>query len=133
MLDGRPTAALTRVAKFADDPGVTPMMIKALDGTARVLAGETEAGTVMLKEVDWRAFMHQERVVFRSMLEKLGISGLPMPGLMMSAAEDQPDQIPAWRKEVERLEKNRSGDLPPSLAVPPLPGTDVSDPSLPEP
>ncbi|MEI7956346.1 MAG: hypothetical protein WCJ66_14360 [Verrucomicrobiota bacterium] len=81
MLDGRSFEALACLPKLRDSKAVPPMMLTALEGTAQVLSDQTEAGTGLLQEVDWRSFMPQERRVFRAMLAKYKISGQPVPGL----------------------------------------------------
>ena len=133
MMDGRPADALACLPHFANGPGVNPMMAKALEGTARVLNGETAAGTDLLKQVDWPSFMRQERAVFRNFLVKLKISELPLPELTSPTVDENPDQIPAWRKAVERLEKDRANDVLPSLPAPRIPGANTPDTSLPKP
>ncbi|MCX6875851.1 MAG: hypothetical protein NTW21_18880 [Verrucomicrobia bacterium] len=124
MLDGRPADALARLPRFRDSTGVAPMMKAALEGTARVLVGETEAGTALLKEVVWHGFMRQECIVFRNLLVQFKSSGLPMPELVSPNVEANPDQVPAWRKAVERLEKDRAGEVLPALPTPHIPGAD---------
>ena len=81
MLDGRGADALACLPKLRDSKDVPPMMVTGLEGTAQVLSDQTEAGTGLLKEVDWRSFMPQERRVFRDLLVKHKISGQPVPGL----------------------------------------------------
>ncbi|MCX6868826.1 MAG: hypothetical protein NTV46_22010 [Verrucomicrobia bacterium] len=124
MLDGRPADALARLPKLRDSRRVAPMMKSVLEGTARVLVGETEAGTALLKEVNWKLFMRQERIVLRELLVKLKISGLPLPEIESPEMAADPDQIPAWRKAVERSEKERATDVLPALAPPRVPGTE---------
>ena len=102
MLADRPADALARLPKFRNSKSVAPMMKTALEGTARILIGETEAGTALLKEVDWRSFMPQERIVFRDLLVKLKISGLPLFELVSPKPETNPEETPAWRKALER-------------------------------
>jgi hypothetical protein len=118
MLDERPADALARLPRFRGSNCVAPMMLAALEGSARVLAADTEAGTALLREVNWSLFMRQERVVFRDLLAKLKLAGIPLPELKIEPAESQPDQIPAWRKAVERLEQERAAKVLPAL--PPL-------------
>ena len=128
MLCGRPANALALLPKLGNSGRVAPMMKTALEGTARVLAGETDAGTALLKTVNWRLFMREERIAFRDLLMKLKIAGIPLPELESAEVEANPDQIPAWRKALERLEKDRSGDVLPALATPKIPGAELPTP-----
>ena len=122
LMDGRPADALKSLEKMRGSRLVAPMMLTALEGSARLLAGETEAGTALLKEVDWRLFMRQERIAFRDLLVNLKLAGLPLPELERPQTEANPDQIPAWRKALERLEKDRANDVLPALPAPLIPG-----------
>ena len=118
MLGGRAADALARLPKLRDCKGVEPMMKTALEGSARDLVGETEAGTALLQEVDWTRFMRQERIVFRDMLVKLKVAAIPLPEIKSESVEAAPDQVPAWRKALERLEKDRAADVIPALPAP---------------
>jgi hypothetical protein len=139
MMDDQPAAALARMPQFRYDIGVSRVLKTALEGTARLLAGDTAAGSAMLMNVKWRGLMPQEKSVFRHLLVRLRISDLPVPELdspkMVTAPEQtpawrkalehpadmenpklaaDPDQTPAWRKAVVGLGKDRSDeDLPP--------------------
>jgi hypothetical protein len=124
MLAGRPTDALARLPKFADSKAVAPMMQTALEGCARVLAGESEAGAAVLKTIDWNGFMRQEKIVFNNLLVKSRVSGLPIPELKSEQAVADPAQSPAWRKTVERLQKDQAGEVLPSLPAPRVKGED---------
>jgi hypothetical protein len=126
ILDGRPRDALTRLPGFADSKAVTPMMKTALEGCARVLAGETEAGSALLKKVDWSGFMRQERIVFSGLLEKSKLTGLSIPELKSEPPVADPEQTPAWRKTLERLQKDQTGGVLPSLPAPRVKGADWS-------
>ncbi|MCX6877913.1 MAG: hypothetical protein NTW21_29480 [Verrucomicrobia bacterium] len=126
ILAGRPTDALTCLPRFSDSKAVAPIMKAALEGCARVLAGETEAGTTLLKRVDWSAFMRQERIVFRDLLVKSKISILPIAELKSESPEADPEQTPAWRKAMERLQEDQAGDVLPSLSAPRVKGADWS-------
>ena len=125
LLDGKPTEALALLPKLRECRGVSPMMKTALEGTARTLAGETAAGTAMLRDINWRYFLRQERVVFRDVLIKLKISEIPLPELDPVAPEADPEQFPAWRKMLERLEKERAKDVLPALPAAHIPGADA--------
>ena len=132
MLDGRAAEALALLPKVRAGTGVSPRMLAALEGTARVLTGDTAAGTAMLSDVNWREFMGQERKLFRSILVTFKNSKLSMPDLGTPAATINAAEIPAWRKVVERFEKERAGDVLPALLAPKIPGTSESggeDPS----
>ena len=120
ILAGRPAEALSHLPQVRGHKGVAPMMCGALEGCARILAGDTEVGAALLKEVDWHDFMSQERIVFRSLLAKFKNSDLPLPKLASPTVEATPDQIPAWRKAVERSELDRAGE-----SLPPLPSPRV--------
>jgi hypothetical protein len=120
ILDGRATEALSCLPKFADSKEVEPMMKIALEGCARILVGETEAGRTLLEKVDWSGFMRQERSVFRDVLVKSTIAGLPLPELKIESVEANPEQVPAWRKAMEQLQKDRSGEILPKFKSEPV-------------
>ncbi len=115
MLDDRPNDALARLPQLHECKGVDPMMKLALEGCARVLAGETEAGTAILQNADWAGFMRQERVVFRDLLGKSKLTDLTIPELKIEPAMADPEQTPAWRKAIEQQKKLESGDVLPPL------------------
>ncbi|MEI6604965.1 MAG: hypothetical protein WCP35_06625 [Verrucomicrobiota bacterium] len=115
MLAGHPADALDCLPKLRDCKGVEPMMKTALEGSARVMFGETEAGASLLQQVDWSSFMRQERNIFRDILVKLKVASIPLPVIKGEPLEADSDQSPAWRKAVERLEKDRAADVLPSL------------------
>ena len=124
IVAGRPADALASLPKFADSKAVNPMMKTALEGCARVLAGETEAGSALLKTVAWSGFMRQERGVFNELLVKSKFSGLPIPELKSEPPVADPGQSPIWRKTVERLQKDQTGEVLPSLPAPRVKGAE---------
>ena len=124
MLDGRPAEALARLPQLRGSRNVSAMMKTALEGTARVLVGETAVGTELLRGVNWRLFIRQERIVFRDLLVKLKISEIPLPELESAPHEADPEQFPAWRKMIERTEKERATDVLPPLPAPRIPGAE---------
>jgi hypothetical protein len=129
ILDGRPADALARLPGFADSKAVAPMMKLALEGCARVLAGETGetgAGSALLQRVDWSGFMRQEKTIFSDLLVKSKITGLPLPEIKSESPAADPGQSPAWRKTVERLQKDQTGEVLPSLPAPRVKGDDWS-------
>ncbi|WP_193212270.1 hypothetical protein [Luteolibacter marinus] len=122
MMDGDVEGALGLVPKVRASERVAPMMKEALEGSALVLAGKTAEGRALLSQVNWRIFMRQERIAFRDLLIKLQIAGLPLPELERIESDTDVDQVPAWRKAVEKLERDRSNDVLPALPAPRLPG-----------
>ena len=118
MLAGRPADALSRLPDLHRCKDVDPMMQTALEGSARVLVGQTDAGTALLRQVQWERLMRQERLVFRDLLVKLKLAALPLPETKNDPAAAAPDQIPAWRKAMENLEKDRSSEPLPALHSP---------------
>ena len=90
----------------------------------KVLAGETEAGSALLKSVDWSGFMRQERIVFSDLLAKSKVSGPSIPELKSEPPVADPGQSPIWRKTVERLQKDQTGDVLPSLPAPRVKGAE---------
>lgn len=120
ILDGRCAEALARLPKLRGSEDVKPLLLTALEGSARVLAGETEAGTRLLKELDWNRFMPRERSVFRDLLINAKVPGLPVPDLEGPRVEANPDQTPAWRNAVHSLSKERATD-----SLPPMPPAQI--------
>ena len=116
MLDGRGGDALTRLLKVQECKDVPPMMLKALEGSAQVLAGDSEAGTKLLGEVDWRGFMPQERSVFRDLLVKQKIAGLPVVDTIRHKLEASSEPPRARSSAVGHLSNERV-----SATLPPLP------------
>ena len=128
ILAERPADALSRLPGFADSKALNPMMKTALEGCARVLAGETEAGSALLKTVDWNGFMRQERIVFSKLLAKSSVPGAPIPELKSEPPVADPEQTPAWRKTLERLQKVQPSEVLPALPTPRVKGSDWSPP-----
>jgi hypothetical protein len=127
LLDGQPKEALAGLAKFRESNATAPVLITALEGTARLLVGETEAGTKLVGELDWSRLMPQESILLRGLLVKLKLSQLPVPEVAGPRPEIDPEQIPAWRKAVEQAEKSRAGGTLPALPTPRITGTEVDE------
>ena len=125
MLDGKPAEALARLPQLRTCRSVSPTTRTALEGIARVLSGDTAAGTALLRDVDWQLFIRQERVIFRDMLIKLKISEIPLPEMESAPSGAKVEEFPAWRKMVDRLEKERATDVLPSLPALRIPGADA--------
>lgn len=126
LMADQPDKALEQIPQLRESKRVAPMMIQALDGTARVLAGETDAGRTLLQAINWRAFMRAEALAFRNLLTRLEIQNLPLPDITQLPPPPDPEKAPAWRNAVERLEKQRAKDTLPALPVPRIPGTETA-------
>jgi hypothetical protein len=142
IADGRPRDALARLPKLRESERIPPMMVAAIEGTARVIDGgnrvrqgeqegqsdevaagnaEVEAGNRLLESVDWPLFMRDERIFFSKLLVKSKVAGIELPDPEPAGTEIDPDQVPAWRKAIERLEQDRASDVLPALPDPGLP------------
>lgn len=123
LMADQPDQALALLPELKRSKRVAPMMIQALEGTARVLAGEPEVGRPLLDPVNWRLFMRAEALAFRNLLTRREIRDLPLPPMELLAPPPDPAETPAWRRAVERLEKQRANDVLPELPMPHIPGT----------
>jgi len=123
MMDGRPADALARLPQVRAGTGVSAPMQAALEGTARLLAGETAAGKALLADVAWNSLMRQERCVFTDLLVKAKIADIALPELGGPQVGAESEQAPAWRKAVARRSQDRAGETLPALPAPRVPGT----------
>jgi hypothetical protein len=117
-----------------DSKRVNPLAYQGLEAVARLLTGDTEVGTKMLSEVNWAALMISEKRVYNDLLNRPKFKDLPLPELKQLPPILSEEEIPAWRKAIERLEKDRKKDVLPALPVPKIPGADrplESDPPPP--
>lgn len=121
LIGGQPEATLQQIPTLKASTRVPPPMTQALEGTARILLGQTDAGSEILKSVNWRAFLRIEAVAFNQILIKLQLANLPLPPLEIVKPLPELDDLPAWRKAVERLEKARENDTLPPLPAPKIP------------
>ena len=124
MLAGQAADALPLLQPLRECKGVEPMMKLALEGCAKVLAGDSEAGSSVLQKVDWRNFMRQEKIVFSGLLAKSRHTELEISELNNVQPTDDPEKTPAWRKTIERLQKEQTGDVLPPLPAPRVKGSD---------
>lgn len=133
LMADRPQQALQQLPALKESKRVSPLMCRALEGSALLLTGQADAGRTLLEGVNWAAFMRAEALAFRNLLIRLELKNLPLPTMAMVEVTSDPDAIPAWRKAVERLEKDRARDVLPSLPAPKIPGSDRvgDDPSQP--
>ncbi len=90
ILAGHPEDALACLPALCTSKRVTPMMKIALEGSARIVAGDTRTGTDLLEGVKWTEFNRQERSVFRHIQVKQ-IVGLPLRALTVPSVVTDPD------------------------------------------
>jgi hypothetical protein len=124
LLAGDPAAALLLLPQLDQTQRISPAMKQALRGTALVLSGDSGQGGPLLQAIHWRDFLPCEALAFRRMLTKVAIKDLPLPEPQVAAPAVDPDAVPAWRKAVERLEKERASDVLPALPTPKIPGSE---------
>ena len=127
IMDTNPEAALAQIAVIRESDRVAPSMVNALEGTALVLSGDEAAGNAMLQNIDWRGFMRAEALAFRRILTRAEFDNLPLPEIGELPPPLDLDDIPAWRRAVERLERDRAEDSLPPLPMPVMPGTEHAD------
>jgi tetratricopeptide (TPR) repeat protein len=120
LMQGRGAEALELLPAVRQCRKVSPMMLKALEGSALVLESRNEEGLALLNQVRWSRFLRQERVAFRDLLIRLKIEGLPLPEPEEVVVED-PSQTRAWRKALDERQKAMEEEVLPALPVPALP------------
>lgn len=122
LLDGNPEAALAALPKDPVGPDDGAAMIAAMTGTARLISGDTEAGTRLLNEVDWTALMPQEAIVLRGLLAKSRNADPTIPEIAVPVQELDPELTPAWRKAVDKAAADRANGNLPALPMPKVDG-----------
>lgn len=110
--------ALAQIPLLKQSNLVSPLMIRALEGTALVLSGQTDSGRTLLEGIDWGAFMPAESLAFRRILTRLELKDLPLPEMNQLPPVEDPDMVPAWRRAIERMEKDRATDTLPAFTKP---------------
>lgn len=125
LVGGEADGVLELVPAMARSERISPNMKKALEGTARMLKGDSEAGLELLKEINWDHFLRCESLAFRGILTGLQVKDLPLPEVELAVPTVDPESVPAWRKAVERLEKERASEELPPLPVPRVMGEEA--------
>lgn len=120
LMEGRGAEALELLPKVRQCQRISPMMLKALEGSAQVLEGRNDEGLGLLSQVRWNLFLRQERVAFRDLLIQLKVEGLPLPDLEEVVVED-PSLSGAWRKALDERRKAMEEEVLPALPERALP------------
>ncbi len=114
LMDGRASDALRQLPALRNANRTSPLTLRALEGSALLVNGDIGRGRQLLADMDWKSFMRCENIAFRRVLTRLAIKDLPLPQVAEVETVD-PDKVPAWRKAVERIEKERAKDVLPAL------------------
>lgn len=124
LMAGNPAAVLQLLPQLEQCRRISPAMRRALHGSALLLGGDSAQGLPLLQGINWKDFQPCETLAFRRMLTSLQLKELPLPELEVAVPTADPDAVPAWRKAVERLEKQRVNDVLPPLPPPRIPGSE---------
>jgi tetratricopeptide (TPR) repeat protein len=128
LMDGRAAAALQQVPLMEKSKSISSVLCHAIEGTALLVSGDSAKGRPILDGLEWKSLMRCESAVFRRMLTKLQIKNMPLPELVLAQPEIDPATVPAWKKALERLEKQHAQDVLPTLPTPKIPGADRVEP-----
>lgn len=126
ILAGQPKDALACLPSLRISKRVTPMMKIALEGSARIVAGDTRTGTDLLEGVNWTEFKGQECSVFRRIQAKQ-IVVRPQRSPTVPSVVTDPDATPTAHGHREPGEGDRAGNALPARLAPSVP----SVPSVP--
>jgi hypothetical protein len=124
LMADQPADALRQIPIMKASTRMSPLAWQCLEATSLLLTGDVAAGSDLLKAVNWSDFMDCETVAFRTLLNRPKFKDLPLPAPKPAAPALSDDEIPAWRKAVERLGKARQNDTLPALPAPKIPGSD---------
>jgi hypothetical protein len=124
LMADQPASALRLIPVMKDSKRLDPSAYQGIEAAARLLTGDTEVGGKMISEVNWSALMISEKRVYNDLLNRPKFKDLPLPELKQVAPVLSEQEIPAWRKAIERLERDRNKDVLPALPVPKIPGSD---------
>lgn len=124
LMADQPANALRQIPLMKASKRVSPQACQSLEATALLLTGDTQTGGNLFKEINWSAFLSCESLAYRNLLNRPKFKDLPLPDFKPPASVLNDDQVPAWRKAIERLEKDRKHDTLPTLPAPKIPGAD---------
>jgi hypothetical protein len=124
LMAGNPAAVLEMLPQLKQCRRISPVMCRVLHGSALLLGGDSEQGLQLIQGINWKDFQPCETLAFRRMLTSPQLKDLPLPEMDVVVPTADPDAVPAWRKAVERLEKQRANDVLPPLPAPRIPGSE---------
>ena len=128
LMDGRAAAALQQVPLMEKSKSISSVLCHAIEGTALLVSGDSAKGRPILDGLEWKSLMGCESAVFHRMLTKLQIKNMPLAERVLAQPEIDPATVPAWKKALERLEKQNAQDVLPTLPTPKIPGADRVEP-----
>lgn len=117
VMTDRADEALFHLPVLAKATGVAPDVKVLLEGVAHLIKGEEDQARGILSRVNWNNFAPQEQKVFRNLVARQQKIEIRLPDVPSAPPED-PENSPAWRKAIERLERERSQDVLPPLPEP---------------
>lgn len=115
LINGDPKSTLDNIAKLTSSNRISPNLIHALEGTALMAEEQTEEGAGKLQQVNWKQLFRCEISALRQVAVRLKIRNISIPETPASPVETDPSTIPAWKKAIERMEKDRSIEELPAL------------------
>jgi hypothetical protein len=124
LMANEPHQAEALLPRVEESERVSPMMRRALTGVTLTMMDRDDEGRAMLEPVDWKRFLNQENMVFRRLLQDSQIRNLSLPELESPPEIDDIENSPAWKKAMERLERDRTPELLPFLPLPRIPSNE---------
>jgi hypothetical protein len=131
LMAGHPERTLEWLPTLEESPRISPMTCAAMRGTALLLEGNKEEAEAVLANVNWNALLYQENVVFRRLLTTTSVGEVALPELDEGPVSDGIEETAAWKKAMERLERDRVDDTLPALPTPRIPSNDQVEDTLP--
>jgi len=125
LMAGEPGQALDLLPRVEQAGRVSPMMRNALEGTTLTKLGRGDEARALLESVNWQLFLHQENIVFRKLLQESQVRDLDLPEVDALPAIDEVEDSAAWRKAMERMERERATEILPTLPTPRIPSNEL--------
>ncbi len=122
LMAEQPANALRQISVMKASNSISRQACQSLEATALLLNGDAEAGGALLKGINWSALMACESLAYRNLLNRPKFKDLPLPSFEPATPVLNDNEVPAWRKAIQRLEKDRKNDILPPLPAPKTPG-----------